>query len=84
MTNDEERLKSELAYVTMQRDALLDITWLDLPGDPDESTSKWREQFSKGWIRRSEIPVSSTSQTPVDASRERETSGGKPSEDSAQ
>jgi hypothetical protein len=44
---------AELAYVTLQRDALLEITWLDLPADPCESTSRWRELFAQGWERRS-------------------------------
>jgi predicted secreted protein len=48
------KMEGELAYLKLQRDALLDITWLDLPGEPDESTAKWREQFNKGWVRREE------------------------------
>jgi hypothetical protein len=52
------RLKEELAYVTLQRDKLLEITWLDGPSEPWESTSKWKEQFDDGWIRRSERETS--------------------------
>lgn len=44
----------ELAYVRLQRDKLLEITWLDLPGEPDESTARWRELFEAGWVRRVE------------------------------
>lgn len=57
--DDHEKLKTalvearmELAYMTLQRDALLSITWLDGPGEPIESTQQWREQFTKGWERR--------------------------------
>lgn len=35
-----------------QRDALLEITWLDMLGDPTESIEEWREEFSKGWERK--------------------------------
>jgi hypothetical protein len=33
-------------------DKLLEITWLDLPDEPSESTAKWQELFNAGWIRR--------------------------------
>lgn len=46
-------LLAELAYVRLQRDALLEITWLDLPAEPCESTARWRELFAQGWERRS-------------------------------
>lgn len=49
-----DHIKEELAYVKLQRDALLDITWLDLPADPCESTARWRELFNAGWVRRAE------------------------------
>ena len=42
----------ELAYVTLQRDRLLEITWLDLPAEPHESTARWQEVFSDGWERK--------------------------------
>ncbi len=45
-------LKCELAYVRLQRDALLDMTWLDLPAEPSESTAEWRRLFAEGWVRR--------------------------------
>src|SRR4051812_25288081 len=45
-------LRVELAYTRLQRDALLEITWLDSPSEPDESTAKWRERFDKEWARR--------------------------------
>lgn len=48
------RLKGELAYMKLQRDRLLEITWLDLPDEPHESTQAWQEQFNKGWVRRAE------------------------------
>jgi hypothetical protein len=47
-----KHLKGELAYVKLQRDALLRITWLDLPDEPSESTAKWQELFNEGWVRR--------------------------------
>jgi hypothetical protein len=47
-----KKLKSELAYITLQRNKLLEMTWLDLPSEPDESTAKWKEEFEKGWTRR--------------------------------
>lgn len=49
-----EWLKAELAYMTLQRDKLLEMTWLDAPGEPWESTTKWREQFEAGWVRRAD------------------------------
>jgi hypothetical protein len=57
-------LKCELSYMKLQRDALLDITWLDLPGEPSESTRLWREQFNKGWMRRLEVIESRAAQSP--------------------
>jgi len=45
-------LKCELAYVRLQRDALLDMTWLDMPAEPSESTAEWRRLFAEGWVRR--------------------------------
>lgn len=44
--------KGELAYMKLQRDALLEMTWLDLPDEPHESTAQWRAQFNEGWVRR--------------------------------
>lgn len=44
--------RAELAYMKLQRDRLLEITWLDLPGEPHESTQRWAEEFAKGWVRR--------------------------------
>ena len=35
-----------------QRDALLEMTWLDLPAEPCESIEEWKRLFSEGWIRR--------------------------------
>lgn len=45
-------LLMENAELRLQRDFLLELTWLDLPGDPTESTAKWRAEFEKGWTRR--------------------------------
>ena len=45
-------LKTEMAYTILQRDALLEMTWLDLPGEFDESISQWKKEFEKGWERR--------------------------------
>ena len=47
-------LKYKLACAVFERDALLDMTWLDLPGEPEECTAKWRAEFEKGWMRRAE------------------------------
>ena len=48
-----KRLKYELACVKLQRDALLDMTWLDQPGDDDEeSTEELRRLFDEGWKRK--------------------------------
>lgn len=47
-----QTLRAELAYVTLQRDALLEMTWLDLPDEPSESVKRWKEQFEKGWERK--------------------------------
>ena len=48
-----KRIKYELACVKLQRDALLDMTWLDQPGDDDEeSTKEWRRLFDEGWERK--------------------------------
>lgn len=55
MEADLAHVKGELAYMKLQRDALLDITWLDLPGEPSESVAEWREQFSSGWQRKAEV-----------------------------
>jgi hypothetical protein len=59
MITEQESLKKQLleskaeeAYLRLQRDALLEITWLDLPDDPSESTAKWKELFARGWERR--------------------------------
>lgn len=45
-------LKMEVADLRLQRDALLEMTWLDLPNDPRESTQRWKEEFAKGWERK--------------------------------
>lgn len=49
-----QNLKYEFARVKFQRDALLEMTWLDLPGNgaEEECTTEWREQFEAGWERR--------------------------------
>lgn len=47
------KANEELAYVRLQRDALLEMTWLDLPTEPSESTARWREEFARGWERKS-------------------------------
>ena len=52
-----KRLKYELACVKLQRDALLDMTWLDQPGDDDEeSTEELRRLFNEGWERKLSLP----------------------------
>lgn len=48
------KLKAELAYVRLQRDALLEMTWLDLPSEPCESIAMWRKLFEEGWERKPE------------------------------
>lgn len=53
MARDIVSLKMELADVKLQRNALLEMTWLDLPSEPIESTAKWRAEFEKGWERKS-------------------------------
>lgn len=35
-----------------QRDALLEMTWLDLPSEPTETIAQWRKLFEEGWERR--------------------------------
>lgn len=45
-------LKMERADLKFQRDALLEMTWLDLPAEPHESTAKWKAEFEKGWVRK--------------------------------
>lgn len=55
MTKSQEirNLKYELACVKFQRDALLEMTWLDLPAEPDEeSTKEWKRLFDEGWERK--------------------------------
>lgn len=52
LMKENSKLKAELAYLKLQRDSLLDMTWLDLPDEPSESTAKWKELFNKGWERR--------------------------------
>lgn len=49
--------KFESACMKFQRDALIDITWLDLPGNgtDEECTQEWRELFDAGWVRRDEL-----------------------------
>lgn len=47
-----DNAKLAAAEYKYQRDKLLEITWLDLPGEPHESTCKWREEFNAGWERR--------------------------------
>lgn len=65
MEREVAHLKGELAYMKRQRDALLDITWLDLPGEPSESTAKWRELFNAGWVRRAEVANAANEVTSV-------------------
>lgn len=52
MATEIAHLKLELADVRFQRDRLLEMTWLDLPAEPCESTVKWKAEFEKGWVRR--------------------------------
>jgi len=48
-------LKFEMACVKFQRDALLEMTWLDLPAEPNhESTKMWKRVFTDGWERKPE------------------------------
>lgn len=54
LTTERDEARAELAYIRLQRDRLLEVTWLDLPGEPDESTARWREEFEKGWVRKDE------------------------------
>ena len=35
-----------------QRDALLEIAWLDTPDEPHETATQWRVEFGKGWERK--------------------------------
>lgn len=49
------KIKAEEAYVRLQRDALLEITWLDGPAEPWESTNRWREVFEEGWTRKADL-----------------------------
>lgn len=60
-----KHLKGELAYMKLQRDRLLEITWLDGPSEPWESTSQWQEQFNAGWVRRAVAANASNSATPA-------------------
>lgn len=50
-----ERLKAEEAYLRLQRDSLLEMTWMDLPDEPSESTARWKEEFEKGWARKDQL-----------------------------
>jgi regulator of replication initiation timing len=47
-----EEARTEMAYLKLQRDRLLEITWLDLPAEPSESTSRWQDLFNEGWERK--------------------------------
>lgn len=51
----EGRWKEKCAYATYERDKLLELTWLDLPGEPSESTKAWAAEFEKGWVRKDEL-----------------------------
>lgn len=62
LEKDLAHYKSECAYLKLQRDALLEITWLDLPDEPSESIAKWKELFAAGWTRKvGAAPSASTS-----------------------
>lgn len=47
-------LQQENESLRKQRDFLLELTWLDLPGEPTESFDELRAQFNKGWMRKSD------------------------------
>lgn len=51
--DDIKILKMQAADLRFQRDALLEMTWLDLPAEPSESTHLWRKLFAEGWERKS-------------------------------
>jgi hypothetical protein len=43
----------DMAQLRAQRDALLEIAWLDTPDEPHETATQWRVEFGKGWERKS-------------------------------
>ena len=54
LERENKALKYELACVKFQRDALLEMTWLDLPDESDEeSIREWKCLFVEGWERKS-------------------------------
>lgn len=51
------QISLELAAMKRQRDALLEMTWLDLPSEPQESIAEWRKLFEAGWERKGDTPL---------------------------
>ena len=59
-TTDEQetdRLMAIIAKLTRQRDALLELCWLDLPDEPSETVEQWRKLFADGWERKGIAPI---------------------------
>jgi hypothetical protein len=50
--NAERLARVQLDAARAQRDALLEITWLDTPGTPHETAAQWRAEFDKNWERK--------------------------------
>ncbi len=44
--------KQKYFNTVFERDALLKITWLDTPDEPDESSKFWQDKFTAGWERK--------------------------------
>ena len=51
--NAERLARTQLEAARAQRDALLEITWLDMPDEPVETVEQWRVEFENGWERKS-------------------------------
>jgi hypothetical protein len=50
--NAERLARVQLDAARAQRDALLEITWLDTPDTPHETAAQWRAEFDKNWERK--------------------------------
>jgi hypothetical protein len=50
--SDIDKAVMDAVDLKRQRDALLEMTWLDMPSEPTESIAQWRRLFEEGWERR--------------------------------
>lgn len=50
-----EKAIEKVLALTAERDQLLEIMWLDGPGEPHETIEQCKAQFAAGWVRKTQL-----------------------------